>query len=295
MRLRFKNLMRSVPRGGRAWRCYVSRRFATAFVRLVLMTAFVWGCALLATSDATATIVVQLEPRGNPWVHGAGARGLYLGNDFSYPEDGLTNFKFLDMQMAISEGSGDAIIAGTMKRMGGTASERYWDIECLNLFGLVFKKPDGTYLDDFFLPPGQPLTLEMFQSLSQGQNPFGPEDWSDESEWGFEWQSLKMVLRQLVGTSEIPEAGWSGFAMPSMGHNNVAELHYDVGWGLTFEAWYQHNGARNSGGYYNVGDTKAVGTLGQPTVPEPSTYVLGLLGALSLAAIVARRRFTRAV
>ena len=66
--------------------------------------------------------------------------------------------------------------------------------------------------------------------------------------------------------------------MPSLGHPNVAELHYNAErGGLEFGAWYQNPEEGNH--WYSVGDTKADVT---PAVPEPSAVALFGLGWLAV-------------
>jgi hypothetical protein len=98
---------------------------------------------------------------------------------------------------------------------------------------------------------------------------------------GLEWTSLALDMTAPYAT-EMPLTDWIGFAMPSMGHINVAELHYDAGVGLTFESWYKHEGTS----YYQVGDSKANVILDSgfdpqsvPT-PEPASAILGILAVV---------------
>lgn len=289
---------------GAAMARYVVSRAASP---RALIAALAMLCLLLGSRPAAADIVLELKKSRNAWNAGTGGYGLYLGNDFTRAGHDRTNFVFKDIEMVIDENTGDVEISGTMRRRGGPRETRNWMIDCLNLENIEFKAPSGLYKNDGspafsadgrYDPSSNALTADMFADFMAGKNPFGSEDWSDLSGWGFEWEFLDMTLDLVdpTATSEISEYGWTGFAMPDMGHRFAAELHYNAQGGLTFEAWYKHIGARNSGGYYNTGDTKSranfVGTIPitNNSVPEPSTFVLASAGVLSLMAISLGRR-----
>lgn len=262
-----------------------------------VVAIFVLTCFLVSGRAANAAIILGVNPLGSPEDYGAGARGLYLGHDFTHTTHRLTNFEFQDMVMVINEVTGDAEMSGTMRRRGGPYLERNWEIDSLKLMDVEFKFPNDRYLDDMnYDPVGNALTFEMLRDVANGINPFGGQDWSDISHWGFEWKFLTMDLNQVYGDSSIPLTDWTGFAMPDMGHQLVAEAHYIEGYGLTFAAWYQNIPAMESGGYYDTGDTKSIlsyiGRKPDPHVnpaPEPSAIAMAAVGSLMLVVLGYRR------
>ncbi len=249
--------------------------------------------AVLVAVPAQANIVFDLVPRGSTYSYGHGARGLYIGNNYTYPNHDRTNWDFIDVQLSIDCATGEGTISGGIRHGDDPAGLQNWRIENLSLMDLEFRDRFGVYANGGNYNGG--MTPEHISRMLQGRDPFTNEDWSGFGEWGFEWASLTMLLSHTSGYN-IPVDNWDGNAMPSMGHPLVAELHWDPVLGaLTFEAWYIN---QDQATYYNSGDTKAnavlfssgdTSGLGPGPVPEPSAIVLAALGALALVVLRLKR------
>ena len=231
---------------------------------------------LPAAAQATTLVEVDLLGRiqatggGTTQTHGYGAYGFFAGEDFDqWIDHKHTNWDWNTLLMKICD-DGSANISGTARRH----DDSLWGMN-IDLTGIVFK---GAVFSGVTMPYATMLD-DLDASMEDGA--------------GLEWTSLTLELTAPYAT-EMPLTGWTGFAMPSMGHINVAELHYDAGMGLTFEAWYQHLAGT---AYYQVGDTKAnliMESLPPPIiteVPEPNAALLALLGLSSW--IATRRRRVR--
>ncbi len=247
-------------------------------ISVLCLFALVLSCGL---SYSGTIIELDLTGRiqsegGTPSLHGFGAYGLYLGEDFDSGLTGqYTNWNWDALRMAIFD-NGDANISGTITRHDSSVWTMNIDLFGLELKGDVFNGQSTAYED---------MVADLLASEEHGA--------------GLEWNSLSMGLTAPYTTS-VPLTGWTGLAMPNPveygegagsgsgsgsggGHDNVAELHFDTGRGLSFEAWYENS--LNSGSY-QVGDTKAnafllPGTPDSP-VPEPSVWALITLGALAI-------------
>ena len=226
-----------------------------------------------------------------------GDTGLFLGPDFNHPnydtgpfyyKNGYReyfNWRWDDLQMTIFDGigddaasAGDALISGEITRMVDVMDghDVSWGIT-IELSGLQFRTANTmtspVYHDDIIADlAGNPL---------------------NSTGYGYEWTSLSLTLTPPTGyTGGVDPDGWIGFAMPNMGHPNVAELHYDSHRGLTFEAWYM-NPTTSNPTWYNVGDSKADVTMllphGGVIVPVPASIWTGLT-LLSAMGIVSYKR-----
>ena len=285
---------------------------ATLNSTIARVTAMLALLTLLpATSFAATLIEVDVAGRvfaegGNLDDHGYGAFGLFAGLDLN--DEGIgkkakaSNWEWNTVLLKICD-DGDANISGTMKRR---SDDSVWGVNiALSTLHLVGPAFSGTTLN----------SNSLHQLLA-----------SEEDHAGFEWESLALTFTPPGGYAETtpPLTGWTGLAMPDMGHVNVAELHYDAGVGLTFEAWYQHapeeellssktsrrlsrkaarrlsrRAASTADDFYRMGDTK--GNIELPEdpstdnsgVPEPSALALILAGLLGSSLMRNRRRRNR--
>ncbi len=235
---------------------------------------------------ASADIIVSMDGRGAPSTHGFGALGMYIGryNSSGSSFAGSTlnaaanNFIWDGMPGTINEITGDFTIQGQQERV---LNGEIWDVT-INLTDVEYRNPDGTYRDGGNYLGG--ISFDQLTDLSNGIDPFTGVDHSADSTFGFEWKALTMELDH-GGVSSYPETGWTGLSMPiPWGHFNVAEMHYDAGPGLVFDAWYQN--LETDKWWAEVGDTKANVEFDRGTitmVPEPGTLLLLGMGGAFLA------------
>ncbi|MFT5176251.1 MAG: hypothetical protein ACI8W7_004446 [Gammaproteobacteria bacterium] len=233
-----------------------------------------------------------------------GQKGLYLGPNFNNEWFGHedTNWTWNDVELKIDDATGNATISGGMVR---DYNNEDWGVT-INLTDVEYRIGsndtgsgwDFNYKDGGAYNGG--VTFQNLDDLEQGKDAFTgltPDVGAgliSDSDFGFEWKSLSMNLDKMRNSSSVPSTGWVGLSMVGIGHNFVAELHYDAALGgLAFDARYENTDPANDSSWYQVGDTKANGTLqdGIPppvtTVSEPSTIALALLG---LAVVIRRRR-----
>lgn len=246
-----------------------------------VLPAFIGAACLLAPLHAGAAIKLSLSGQGSPSVYGFGAKGLFLGDDFtSNLNHPYTNWSWSDVGMTI-QNNGNTTISGSMTR---DYNAEVWGVN-IQLSDIEFRGSNGAYKDGRNWSGS--VSEQSFVDLAEGINPFSGVDQSNNSGWGFEWKTLSMTLDKMGNSSVVPETGWKGFAMPDIGHALVAELHYDGASGLTFEAWYK-NPYTNS--WYDVGDTKALASVEHTQVPEPAGLMLLSLGLIGVGATKVRRQ-----
>lgn len=248
-----------------------------------------------------APVVLDLTGRADALNGGVGQvgqfgdYGLFLGQDFNFAgsetgpiNNGSTryyNWRWNSVEMTIFD-DGNANISGAITRLldensGGpfpNGADRIWNLS-IDLAGLVLT--GGAWRGG---------NTSYFEGIIQALQGTG------EDGVGLEWTTVDMSIApspNYPGGTDVPPDDWEGFAMPGAPnfHPRAAELHFDQGTGLTFEAWYKHN-PLNTSKYYKVGDTKAVAALRSsppPTgVPEPGT--LAVLGTGLLGLWLVRRR-----
>ena len=253
--------------------------------------------AMLLSSGAHAAIKLKLSGTGDP-SDGYGYQGLYLGYGFSQSHtDPDNNWSWTNFDMTI-DSNGDAVIQGIGINNGnkdtgnGTNVNGSWNIS-ISLSDIEFKDANGNYRDGGNWSGN--VTNNMITDLFSGKNPFGNDDWSDNSydSWGFEWKHLSMTIDDIDESTWLDNNTWKGFAMPSIGHLNVAELHYNDG-GVRYDAWYKNKNCFDYDGCsyvdrkFKVGDSKADAYL---DVPEPGSLVLMGIGLLGIGG----RRITRLI
>ncbi len=244
-------------------------RFLTLFLSvLVFSCGYGYSAAIIAELDLTGRIQSEGGTLDGENGHGYGAYGMYLGNDFnSYLTHGYTNWEWDDLRMEIYD-DGDANISGTMTRQYDNSS---WGVN-IDLFDLE--------IDGAFAGGATTAYSDIVADLLA----------SEEDGAGLEWDSLSMQLTSPYSTA-VPLTGWTGLAMPGSPyyHDNVAELHYDTGRGLSFEAWYEHSTNPN---FYKVGDTKTNAFLlpSSPSAPVPEPSEWALIGIAMLAIILRNKK-----
>ena len=222
-----------------------------------------------AAAFATATAFAGTAAAAGIWelapAHegGFGEHGLWLGPDsWRHRDSPWLNWEWNDVGLSF-ESNGDAWITGTMKRL---RDDSVWSLE-IHLTDFEFTGSTFDGIDDFY----DGWADDLLASREDGA--------------GIEWGALQMTVDAPYRTL-VPEH-WRGLAMPNLGHWNVAELHYDAGVGLNFDAWYQREGR---GMWYDVGDTKARVGRGSAPVPEPSAALAFGLGWALLFATRRRER-----
>jgi hypothetical protein len=196
--------------------------------------------------------------------YGYGSNGLYLGDSWHNAEHMYTNWTWDTVSMDIAM-NGDATISGTMTR----GDHSVW--------GLNIVLSDVQFVGSALVGATSVYDGILGDILASGENGTG-----------LEWASLSMTLTSPYDTT-VSLGGWTGFAMPDMGHYNPAELHYVDG-EIRFDAWYRQapSFTDQCGGYcYNVGDTKAV--MVERPIPEPSAALVFAIGLLVTGGAIRRR------
>lgn len=200
---------------------------------------------------------------GSAGDYGYGYNGLYLGDSWSHGEHDYTNWSWDTVAMDVAM-NGDATITGSMTRGEGST------------WGLSIVLSDAQFV-------GSALSGVSSVSSSLVSDLFT----ADENGAGLEWASLSMTMAEPYSTT-VPLSGWLGLAMPEMGHDNPAELHYVDG-EIRFDAWFQHASNSSCDAYcYDVGDSRAV--VVRAPIPEPSAALVFGVGLLVTGGAVRRRR-----
>jgi hypothetical protein len=149
-----------------------------------------------------------------------GRDGLYVGTSFDYYNYPGNNWTFQDVKLSIDQITGAASMTGSMNRNRDNSS---WTINT-TLNDLVIRTGvgAGTTRQDF--NAGSDNLSTLLSSTTNGT--------------GVEWKSLDMTLSN--GSSSWD---FGGFAMPALGHLNVADLFFRSNFGgatgLIFDAWYK--------------------------------------------------------
>jgi len=152
----------------------------------------------------------------------AGRDGLFVGSNFNYSTvtASRNNWTFSDVKLSINDVTGVANMAGSMNRNSDNSS---WTINT-TLNDLVFRTGTGnsTVRNDYNAATGN--LASILSAMVPGTD--------------VEWKSLDMTL-----SNGSDSWNFGGFAMPDIGHLNVAELafHSDFGGasGLIFDAWHK--------------------------------------------------------
>ncbi len=152
----------------------------------------------------------------------AGRDGLFVGSNFNYSTVNASrnNWTFSDVKLSINDVTGVANMAGSMNRNSDNSS---WTINT-TLNDLVVRTGTGAGTSRQNYNSGSDNLSSLLSSATNGT--------------GVEWKSLDMTLSN--GSSSWD---FGGFAMPDMGHLNVAELFFRSNFGgasgLIFDAWYK--------------------------------------------------------
>ena len=150
----------------------------------------------LLAPQAHAAVKLSLSGIGDPSTYGFGAKGLFLGGDFSSNtlNHEYTNWSWSDVEMTIEE-NGNASISGNMTR---DYNNETWGVN-IALSDIEFRRPNGDYKagGNFGGSVGQ----QTFLDLAEGINPFSGNDRSGTSGWGFEWKNLRKVSTKLFSSS----------------------------------------------------------------------------------------------
>jgi hypothetical protein len=152
----------------------------------------------------------------------AGRHGLFVGPNFNYSTvtSPYYNWTFNDVKLSIDDVTGVGSLAGTMNRNNDNS---VWNINT-TLNGLVVRTGTGGSTNRQDYNAGSDNLSSILSTAVNGT--------------GVEWKSLDMTLSK--GSSSWD---FGGFAMPDMGHLNVAELFFRSNFGgasgLIFDAWYK--------------------------------------------------------
>mgnify|MGYP006080198621 CR=1 FL=1 len=220
--------------------------------------------ALLSASLAhSAVIDFDLSGTGSS-VNGFGRDGIYVGPNFngSNAWKPQFNWTFNDVKLSVDDVTGVGTIAGTMNHQ---LDNSIWTINTI-LNDLVVRT--GTWKDMNIVRNDYNSATDDLSTILSAMVPGT----------GVEWKSLSTTI-----SNGSTKTSLTGFAMPNIGHANVAELMWfdnfigsDVK-GLIFDAWYKGFDAQ---GNALVGDSKALAT-----VPIPAAAFLfapAFLGFLGL-------------
>ena len=268
---------------------------------LLLCSSLVVAAAFWIADARAADIVLDLTGRADAEHGGIGQTGqfgdygLFLARDFNSPNSDTGapnsgnvryfNWRWNSVEMRIFD-NGNANISGAITRLldeiNGDAppngANRVWSLN-IDLSGLVLTGNSWHGGNTGFFQG-------MVEALQSG----------GETGVGLEWTNLELSLvpnpDYMPNGTSVPPDDWFGYAMPQIGHQRVAELHFDSGSGLTFEAWYKHQ-PLNESYHFRVGDTKANASLrpsSPPSVPEPSSIALIGTGLLTFLYLRRRRR-----
>ena len=198
----------------------------TTFAKHTTRAAII-GLALLGSSQAySAALEFDLSGLGNDVpANFAGRDGLFVGPNFNYSTitDSRYNWTFNnDVKLSINQTTGIGTISGTMT---GNYDNETWGFST-TLSDLVVRTGTGgsTVRSDY--NAGAHDLSALLTSMTAGT--------------GVEWKSLNMTLSNNFGSYSF-----EGFAMPEMGHINVAELFFRDDYlgsgveGLVYDAWYK--------------------------------------------------------
>lgn len=229
--------------------------------------AAVVGLGLLAAAQAhSAALEFDLSGVG-PTVNGYGRDGIYIGDGFNNgpnPFRPEANWTFQNVKLSIDTMTGTGTVAGTMSH---NLDSSIWTINT-SLNGLVVRSGKDTNNDHNDAEVTRNDYNAGVDDLSTILSTMVPGT-------GVEWKSLATTV-----TDGSTSYSLTGFAMPDMGHANVAELMWFDNFigsgvqGLIFDAWYKGDNL--------VGDTKALATSAVPIPAAAFLFAPALLGFLGL-------------
>ncbi|MCP4005115.1 MAG: PEP-CTERM sorting domain-containing protein [bacterium] len=216
------------------------------------------AACLIGWATPSAALDLNLSPANQG---GYGDQGLYLGNsNWGGQTSQYHNFNWINAGLSIGA-DGNATIRAEMLRsydVNTYSNPKTW-IADITLNDIVFKGAANDIND-------------LAGSMPDGS--------------GVEWESMTLVLTppsDLQYTTNVPQTGWIGLAMPNMGHENVAEALFEDGI-LKVDFWVQNPTSTNR--HYKVGDSKSHAD----PVPEPSSIAAFALGSMIVLFFIARPR-----
>lgn len=185
----------------------------------------VFGLGLLGATTQVQAAPLEFDLKGlgmDVPSNYIGRDGLFVGSKWDYYTNPGNNWTFQDVKLSIDDNTGTGVIAGSMSR---NSDNSIWTI--------------NTTLNDLVVRTGFGGST-VRQDYNAGSDDLSSILSTAVNGTGVEWKSLNMTLSN--GSSSWD---FGGFAMPDMGHLNVAELFFHSNFGgasgLIFDAWYKSN------------------------------------------------------
>lgn len=183
----------------------------------------VFGLGLLGATTQVQAAPLEFDLKGlgmDVPSNYVGRDGLFVGSKWNYYTNPGNNWTFQDVKLSIDDTTGIGVMAGTMSR---NSDNSIWTINT-TLNDLVVRTGFGAGTNRQDYNAGSDNLSSILSTAVNGT--------------GVEWKSLNMTLSN--GSSSWD---FGGFAMPDMGHLNVAELFFHSNFGgasgLIFDAWYK--------------------------------------------------------